>query len=143
MPKPTPMVQANRSDSKAGVLRGLHYHIRQADYWIVMAGEISVCLLDVRRLSPTRNAVATYVMNADAPTGLYIPPGVAHGFCAVTDAVLMYLVDAEYDGGDEFGVAWNDPLVVDYWPTQEPILSERDSANRLLAEIPENELPLK
>lgn len=137
------MVQANRSDSNAGVLRGLHYHVRQADYWIVMAGEIAVCLLDVRRSSPTRNLVANYVMTAESPAGLYIPPGVAHGFCAVTDAVLMYLVDAEYDGGDEFGVAWNDPLVVDCWPTRDPILSERDRTNPFLAEIPEDKLPLK
>lgn len=137
------MVQANRSDSKAGVLRGLHYHVRQADYWIVMDGEIAVCVLDVRRSSPTRNEVETFSMSADRPAGLYIPPGVAHGFYAVTDAILMYLVDAEYDGGDEFGVAWDDPLTVACWPTRNPVLSERDRTNPLLADIPEDKLPLK
>lgn len=137
------MVQANRSDSKAGVLRGLHYHVRQADYWFVMAGEIAVCLLDVRRLSQTRNAVATYAMTSETPASLYIPPGVAHGFYAVTDAVLMYLVDAEYDGGDEFGVAWNDPLTFECWPTADPILSERDRKNPFLSEISEDKLPMK
>lgn len=136
-----PMIQANRSESKAGVLRGLHFHRTQADYWVVMAGEIVVCLLDVRTSSPTNGTVASFTMEADTPSGLYIPPGVAHGFYAVKDSILMYLVDAEYDGGDEFGVAWDDPLVAGSWPTGNPILSERDMHNPRLTDIPEHELP--
>ncbi len=87
------IVQTNRSDSRAGVLRGLHYHFRQVDYWYVPAGRVRAGLADLRRSSPTFGRAELVDLGDDNQMGLFIPPGVAHGFLALTDATLTYLVD--------------------------------------------------
>jgi dTDP-4-dehydrorhamnose 3,5-epimerase len=135
------IVQTNRSDSRAGVLRGLHYHFRQVDYWYVAQGRIRVGLADLRKDSPTFGASETVEMGEQNEYGLYIPSGVAHGFYALTDATLIYLVDNYYDGGDEFGVAWDDPDLAVPWNVRAPILSARDRANPRLQEIPVEQRP--
>lgn len=135
------IVQTNRSDSRAGVLRGLHYHFRQVDYWYVAQGRIRVGLADLRKDSPTFGASETVEMGEQNEYGLYIPSGVAHGFYALTDATLIYLVDNYYDGGDEFGVAWDDPDLAVPWNVRAPILSARDRANPRLQEIPAEQRP--
>jgi dTDP-4-dehydrorhamnose 3,5-epimerase len=137
------IVQSNRSDSKAGVLRGLHYHHHQVDYWYVMKGRIRVGLVDLRPFSPTYLATQTIEMDETAPVGLFIPVGVAHGFLALTDATLTYIVDNYYNNGrDENGVAWNDPDIgLDWGLNNNPILSGRDAANPLLRDIPPDNRP--
>jgi dTDP-4-dehydrorhamnose 3,5-epimerase len=132
-------IQSNRSDSKAGVLRGLHYHFNQVDYWYVQTGRIRAALYDLRPSSPTYRAAQTLEMNDQF--GLFIPIGVAHGFLALTDATLTYVVDNYYDGRDEFGVAWNDPNLGLDWGTADPLISPRDQANPLLRDIPADALP--
>ncbi|NJN81439.1 MAG: dTDP-4-keto-6-deoxy-D-glucose epimerase [Caldilineaceae bacterium] len=102
-------VQTNRSDSYASVLRGLHFHHHQVDYWCAVAGRLRVGLADLRPDSPTFGAVAAFEIGGDSQTGVFIPTGVAHGFLALTDATLCYVVDNYYDGEDEWGIAWNDP----------------------------------
>ncbi|MGH2812037.1 MAG: dTDP-4-dehydrorhamnose 3,5-epimerase family protein [Actinomycetota bacterium] len=141
IPEAREMIQGNRSDSKEGVLRGLHYHLKQADYWYVPSGTALVALADLRRSSPTRGAFEAIEAGESAPLGVYIPPGVAHGFLALTDMTLNYLVDEYYDGADERGLAWDDPEIGFPWPRTDPILSDRDRSNPRLAEIPERELP--
>ncbi len=70
-----------------------------------------------------------------------IPTGVAHGFLALEQLQLLYLVTNEYDGSDELGFAWDDPAVGVPWPTVagtpdgRPILSDRDRTNPTLAEL--------
>jgi dTDP-4-dehydrorhamnose 3,5-epimerase len=124
------MVQANLSVSRAGVLRGLHFHLRQADYWCALTGTAFVGLFDLRSGSPTSRTKAELRLSAElGRSGLYIPPGVAHGFYAETDLLLAYFVDRTFDGTDEFGVAWDDPEVGISWPSREPTLSDRDRAN--------------
>ncbi len=61
--------------------------------------------------------------------GMYIPPGVAHGFAALTDVIITYLVDGYHDPSDELGVAWDDPEIAADWGVTDPVLSERDRAN--------------
>ncbi len=134
------IVQTNRSDSMAGVLRGLHYHFQQVDYWYVVNGRIRVGLCDLRPGSPTYRAPQTIEMGAENQLGLFIPTGVAHGFVALTDATLIYLVDNYYDGADEYGVAWNDPEIGLSWGVESPLLSARDAANPRLKEIPPSKL---
>lgn len=141
VPGASPMVQATRSDSRRGVVRGLHYHRRQADYWYVPRGRIFVAMIDLRRSSPTGRKTLTLEMDEGDGLGLYIPPGVAHGFQAVTDATLMYLVDRYYDSSDEHGLAWDDPDAAIAWPIGDPILSDRDRGNPKLKDIPEELLP--
>ncbi len=134
-------VQGNRSDSREGVLRGLHYHRRQIDYWVPMAGRIRIALVDIRRGSPTRGGREVIDLDEQEPMGVFVPVGVAHGFLALTDCTLAYVVDNYYDGDDELGVAWNDPDLGVPWGIDAPILSGRDRGNPLLRAIPEGELP--
>jgi dTDP-4-dehydrorhamnose 3,5-epimerase len=133
--------QTNRSDSKAGVLRGLHYHFRQVDYWCCVAGILRVGMADLRRSSPTWRASQVIEIGDGNLTGVFIPPGVAHGFYAVTDVTLTYIVDNYYDGGDELGVLWNDPALAVAWGVESPILSARDQKNPLLQDISEHLRP--
>ena len=129
------MLQGNRSDSEANVLRGLHFHLKQADYWYVPAGRVLVALADLREGSPTKGAVSTFEIGDGHDLGVYIPPGVAHGFAAITDMTITYLVDGYYNPADELGVAWNDPAVDADWGIAEPVLSGRDQANPLRKDI--------
>jgi dTDP-4-dehydrorhamnose 3,5-epimerase len=134
LPPGISMVQANLSTSRAGVLRGMHFHRHQADYWIVLEGVAFVGLFDLRAGSPTERGTATITLDATAGLhALYIPPGVAHGFCAITEMRLQYLVTGEFTGTDEHGFSWNDPELGIRWPVAEPIVSERDSSNGSLA----------
>ena len=134
-------VQGNASHSAAGVLRGLHYHHRQVDYWSVPSGTIRVGMCDLRPFSPTYRAAQTLEVGDRNFVGIYIPAGVAHGFLALTDAILTYVVDNYYDGTDEYGVAWNDPDIGLDWGTAAPRLSPRDAANPRLRGIAVENLP--
>lgn len=131
------MVQGNRADSVAHVLRGLHFHRHQADYWYVTAGRILVVLADLRVGSPTRGRTATLEIGDGAPLGVYIPPGVAHGYYALTACTMTYLVDQTYDPADELGVTWDDPDLAIAWPGREPLLSPRDQQNPRVADLDE------
>lgn len=132
-------IQMNRNFSRAGVLRGLHYHHHQVDYWCVLSGMIRVGLADLRPGSSTFKMVETIDIGDENQIGVFIPIGVAHGFFSLTDSILTYVVDNYYDGRDEFGVAWNDPRLAVPWGIDNPAMSERDSQNPVLADIsPEN-----
>ncbi len=144
VPGARPMVQGNRADRAAGCLVGLHYHLHQADYWYVPSGRAFVALCDLRAGSPTEGGVLTMEMDGETHLGLYIPPGVAHGFYAVTDMTITYLVDGYYDPADELGVAWDDPDLGVAWPLgdgEAPVLSDRDRSNPRRAELPEELVP--
>lgn len=152
------MVQANRADRRAGCVVGLHYHRHQADYWYVAFGAARVVLHDLRSGSPTEAGtwaveLGPGVLEAENKAagrtgvsrlehgGVYIPPGVAHGFAALADCTLTYLVDRYYNPDDELGVRWDDPDVGADWGFRRPLLSERDQANPSRAEIPVAALP--
>lgn len=135
-------MQSNRSDSKQNVLRGFHYHHHQIDYWYVSKGIVRVGMVDLRPSSPTYLKTETLEIGDNNNVGVFIPVGVAHGFVALTDVTLTYLVNNYYNGGkDENGVAWNDPDINLDWGIQQPLLSPRDAENRFLRDIPAAELP--
>ncbi len=134
-------LQSNRSDSSAGVLRGLHYHFKQVDYWCPVSGVIRVGLVDLRRASPTYLQSASIDIGGDNLLGIFIPAGVAHGFAALTECTLIYFVNNYYDGGDEFGIAWDDPQANIDWGLKNPALSSRDQNNPLIADIPPGAQP--
>ena len=135
-------VQANLSRSAQGVLRGLHYHRRQLDFWTVVSGRALVALVDVRPVlyDPAAHAVVETREMGETET-VTIPTGVAHGFLALEPLQLLYLVTNEYDGSDELGFAWDDPAVGVEWPIVRgtpdgrPILSDRDRSNPTLVEL--------
>ncbi len=130
------MVQGNISFSKQNVLRGLHFHRAQADWWTFYKGSAVVGLKDLRVGSPTQDkGLALRIDTAEGFKGLYIPRGVAHGFYAEQDVILHYMVDNYHTGADEFGVSWADPGLGIDWPGSDPILSERDRSNPALEEV--------
>src|SRR5439155_27387060 len=90
IPKAREMIQANRADRQRGSVVGLHYHLHQADYWYVPFGSARMVLHDLRDGSPTDGATLSVDLGARADgthdhRGVFIPPGVAHGFAALTD----------------------------------------------------------
>jgi len=140
---PPRFVQANLSDSAPGVLRGLHLHRRQLDYWVVSAGRAFVALVDVRPMLAGGPAPVVETRVLDADQWVVIPTGVAHGFLALEPLAMLYLVTNEFDGSDELGFAWDDPTAAVPWPPASalptsagwPILSERDRTNPSLPEL--------
>jgi dTDP-4-dehydrorhamnose 3,5-epimerase len=130
------MVQGNRSDKSAGVVVGLHFHRHQADYWYVPRGRARVCLYDLRVGSPTEGVAMSFDIGEHNHHGVYIPPGVGHGFGALEDLTITYLVDNYYDPADELGVLWSDPaLGLDWGVGDNAVVSERDRLNPTLTEL--------
>jgi dTDP-4-dehydrorhamnose 3,5-epimerase len=135
------MIQNNRADRQASTVVGLHYHLHQADYWYVPEGRARVVLHDLREGSPTDGHTLNLDLGREPDgshrhRGVFIPPGVAHGFAAVTDMTITYLVDGYYNPADELGVLWNDPEIAADWGVADPILSARDLGNPARADIP-------
>ena len=135
------MVQGNRSDRQKGALVGLHYHFHQADYWYVTRGRARVVLHDLRIGSPTDGATEVLEIGEHDDRGVFIPPGVGHGFAAITDLTLTYLVDSYYNPADELGVAWDDPELKADWGVTDPVVSVRDMANPRRSQIPDHLRP--
>jgi dTDP-4-dehydrorhamnose 3,5-epimerase len=134
-------VQANVSTSSTGVLRGLHFHRRQLDHWVVLDGRALVALVDIRPMLSGGDRPIVGVHRLEADEWVSIPTGVAHGFLAEEPLTLLYLVTNEFDGSDELGFAWDDPDAAVPWPRVEatvdghPILSDRDRSNPSLREL--------
>jgi glucose-1-phosphate thymidylyltransferase len=124
---PKPIRQANISFSRQGTIRALHYHERgQDDLFVCLQGKARVVALDRESGEAFREDIGD-----DGFAGVYVPGNLAHGFEALTDVLMLYLVSEEYDANDpdEHGIPWNDPRVVDLWSTRSPILSERDTVS--------------
>ena len=136
------MVQANVSDKQVGAVVGIHFHLHQADYWFVPRGLARVALVDLRVGSPTEGAIDTFDMGAGAEVGAFIPPGVGHGFAAMTDLTITYLVDQYYTPADENGVAWDDPDLGIDWGVADAVVSERDLQNPRVKDIPPDRRPI-
>lgn len=131
LPGAPPFVQANLSRSVAGALRGMHVHLRQDDFQVVLSGVYHVNLVDLR---PGMN-LARQSLRLEAHQWLHVPAGVAHGLQALEDSLMVYLVSATYDGSDEHGLAWDDPALALPWPGGPPRLSARDAAAPRLADL--------
>jgi dTDP-4-dehydrorhamnose 3,5-epimerase len=121
---PKPVRQSNLAFSRAGVVRGLHYHERgQDDLFTCLLGTARVVVLD-----RSTDEVFTEDIGEENPVSVYVPGHHAHGFEALTDVLFCYHVTREYDPSDpdEQGISWDDARVRDVWQTRSPILSERD-----------------
>ena len=139
---PVRFTQSNLSISQAGVLRGVHLHRRQLDHWVVARGTAFIALVDVRPMLAGGDRPIVETRVADANTTVSIPIGVAHGFLALDPIELVYFVTNDYDGSDELGFAWDDPVAGIDWPRVgapggRPILSPRDESNPPLVELVE------
>jgi dTDP-4-dehydrorhamnose 3,5-epimerase len=128
-------IQWNAVRSHAGTLRGVHVHLRHADYLVVVSGRATIGLRDMRPGSPTEGTVAVVSADAAQPAGLSIPPGVAHGFLFHEPSVHIYAVTHYFDPADELGCRWDDPDLAIPWPETPLLLSERDATAGTFAEL--------
>lgn len=134
-------VQDNWSHSRRRVLRGLHFQRRQGKLVTVVRGEIFDVAVDIRPDSETFGRWLGTTLSAENHRQLFIPPGFAHGFCAVSElADVWYKTTDIYRPQEEGGVRWNDPDLGIEWPIEDPILSDRDRRQPLLKEIPRENL---
>jgi dTDP-4-dehydrorhamnose 3,5-epimerase len=126
---PTAFRQDNHSHSKQGVLRGLHYQLRQPQGKLVsvLRGRVFDVAVDIRRGSPTFGKWYGTILSEDEPRYLWIPPGFAHGFCALSEAAdFVYKCTDVYVADDDRGVLWSDPSIGIEWPLTSPLLSDKD-----------------
>ncbi len=129
-------VQDNHSRSGRGVLRGLHYQIRQPQGKLirVVAGEIFDVAVDIRRSSPGFGRWDGIRLSAESHNMLWIPIGFAHGFCVLSEfAEVLYKATDCYAPEHERCIIWNDPELGIDWPLQgEPELSAKDASGARL-----------
>jgi len=142
---PSVFVQDNWSNSSKGVLRGLHYQLKnpQAKLVSVLCGEVFDVVVDIRRGSPTFGKWVAERLSAENGLQLYVPEGLAHGFLVLSDRVdFLYKCSDFYTPGDEYGIRWDDSEVGVQWPLDTvPILAEKDREAPLLKDAPETDLP--
>jgi len=135
-------VQDNHSRSKKGVLRGLHYQIRQPQGKLVrvVRGAVFDVAVDLRRGSPTFGRWTGVELTEDNQRQFWLPPGMAHGFLVLSDtADFLYKASDYYAPAHERSVVWNDPSIDIDWPLAAhgitvPILSDKDRAAPPLAQ---------
>jgi dTDP-4-dehydrorhamnose 3,5-epimerase len=134
-------IQDNRSRSRQGTIRGLHYQLRRPQgklVW-VLSGEVFDVAVDIRRGSHTFGKWQGTLLSSENKMGIYIPPDFAHGFCVLSEqAEVFYKCTEFYSPEDERTIRWDDPELAIDWPEKHPILSERDAISPLLkdAELP-------
>ena len=128
-------VQWNAVRSEAGVLRGVHVHIRHDDYLTVPFGRASVGIRDLRRDSPTEGLATVVELGAERPAALVIPHGVAHGFYFHEPSLHVYAVSEYWDPEDELGCHWADPELAIPWPVGSARVSERDEQSPPLSDL--------
>ena len=125
-------VQDNHSFSIRGVVRALHYQLppsAQGKLVSVIVGRIWDVAVDLRRGSATFGKWVGIELSDENMSILWIPPGFAHGFVALSDAVhLLYKCTAEYDKASEVGIRWDDPDIGITWPLSDLVVSPRDAA---------------
>jgi dTDP-4-dehydrorhamnose 3,5-epimerase len=127
----TTFVQDNHSRSAKGVLRGLHYQIRQPQGKLVhcVVGEVYDVAVDLRRKSPTFGKWVGMTLSAENKRQLWVPEGFAHGFLVTSDyAEFLYKTTDYYAPEFERCIAWNDESLNIEWPITDPLLSQKDGA---------------
>ena len=137
-------VQDNQSRSSRGVVRGLHYQVRQPQGKLcrVVSGEVFDVAVDIRLGSPTFGKWYGIVLSSENKLQIYMPAGFAHGFAVRSEtADFLYKCSDYFDPADDRGVRWDDPAIGIAWDMQEPIVSSKDLAHPLLADVPPELLP--
>ena len=136
-------VQDNYSRSKKNTLRGLHYQINkpQGKLVRVINGRVLDVAVDVRQDSKTFGQYFSVFLDDVNFYQLYMPPGIAHGFCVVSEfADFEYKCTNFYSPKNERGVLWSDSDININWPVANPIVSSKDLTFKKLKDIPKNEL---
>jgi len=128
-------VQDNRSRSSKNVLRGLHFQVNRPQGKLVSCthGKIFDVVADINPRSSTYGRYISVNLSGENNKQLWVPPGYAHGFCVLSETADIYYKCTEYyDGKDESGVRWDDPILDIKWPIKNPLLSDKDKNYSLL-----------
>lgn len=137
---PADFVQDNHSRSAKNVLRGLHYQIRQPQGKLVrvVMGEIFDVAVDIRRSSPDFGKWTGARLSSQDKRMMWIPPGFAHGFCALSEETEVLYKTTDYWAPEfEQCIVWNDPQLAINWPiSEQPTLSAKDKAGKMLKDAP-------
>jgi dTDP-4-dehydrorhamnose 3,5-epimerase len=125
------------STSKVDVIRGMHFQLPPHEHaklvWCIQGAATDV-VLDLRRGSPTYGRTASFELNGETPSGVYIPVGLAHGFVARSEqTTLIYMVTSVYAPENDAGIRW-DTIGFD-WGVENPLVSERDAKLPPLSEF--------
>ena len=132
-------VQDNHSRSLHGVLRGLHYQIRQPQGKLVrcVVGEVFDVAVDLRRSSATFGRWVGAYLSAENKRQMWIPEGFAHGFLTLSaEAEFLYKTTDYYAPQHECCIRWDDPDLGIAWPVAEPQLSAKDLAGLPFLDAP-------
>ncbi|WP_431274085.1 dTDP-4-dehydrorhamnose 3,5-epimerase [Variovorax ureilyticus] len=131
-------VQDNHSRSARGVLRGLHYQVKQPQGKLVrvVRGTVFDVAVDIRPASPTFGKWVGVELSEDNHRQLWVPPGLAHGFLVLSESAdFLYKTTDYYAPQYERSIAWNDPAIGIRWPLNgEPTLSAKDAAAPTMAD---------
>jgi dTDP-4-dehydrorhamnose 3,5-epimerase len=131
-------VQDNHSRSMRGVLRGLHYQVKQPQGKLVrvIAGEVFDVAVDLRKQSPTLGRWVGEYLSADNKRQMWIPAGFAHGFLVLSEyAEFMYKTTDYYAPQHERCIRWDDPTLAIQWPAGlSPLLSAKDQQGMLFCD---------
>lgn len=130
-------VQDNHSRSAKGVLRGLHYQIKQPQGKLVrvVRGAVFDVAVDLRKSSPTFGQWVGVELSEDNQRQLWIPPGFGHGFAVISESAdFLYKTTDYYAPEHERCIIWDDPAIGIEWPLANPALSAKDQAGRAFAE---------
>lgn len=133
-------IQDNHSLSKeAGTIRGLHFQLApkaQTKLVRVVVGAIYDVAVDLRKESSTYGQWVGIILSEANKRQLLVPKGFAHGFCTLIDNTqVLYKVDEYYSKEYDRGILWDDPDIGIEWPTNQVILSDKDSAHPRLREV--------
>ena len=136
----THWVQENEScNTRRGIVRGLHFQrppATETKLVRVVSGRALDVFVDLRKSSPTFGRCGAVELSGERQNMVYIPKGFAHGYCTLTDRVVMlYKVDAPYSPQLEGGVRWNDPALGVAWPVSEAMITPKDAALPLLKAV--------
>ena len=141
-------VQDNHSRSSQGVLRGLHYQLKQTQGKLVRvtSGAVFDVAVDVRNGSPTFGQWYGTQLDEENMRMMYVPPGFAHGFVVLSESAdFLYKCTEYYHPESEQGIAWDDPDIGIEWPitnlASEIALSEKDKNNVRLKDQSSDKLP--
>ena len=123
-------VQDNQSFSRKNVLRGIHFQYppyEQGKLVRVIHGKALDIAVDIRPESSTYGKYVSCILDSEISNMIYIPPGFAHGFVALTDVILFYKCTQTYHKEAESGIIWNDPVLNINWGIDTPVISEKDN----------------
>jgi dTDP-4-dehydrorhamnose 3,5-epimerase len=122
----SPPTQWTFTRNNPNSLRGVHVHVRHADYLIVLDGRLLLALHDIRREARTRGKGALLELDGANPTAIYIPPGVAHGWYSPGQSMIVNAQSHAWDPNDDVECRYDCPELGITWPASKPLLSTRD-----------------